>query len=72
MGQASRKTAWQPDETDRDKIRWTLRTINRSTTNYLEHGDWVSLSSLYFVAIAIHKMFHCLLMQCSYNISSPT
>lgn len=40
VGDASRKEAWKNDDTDRDNIRWTLRTINRSSTNYLQHGDW--------------------------------
>merc|ERR1712007_386067 len=29
VGDASRKTAWAPWETDRDNIRWTLTTINQ-------------------------------------------
>ena len=40
VGDASRKTVWAPWETDRDNIRWTLRTINRVDTDYLDHGDW--------------------------------
>jgi len=40
VGDASRKTAWRSSETDRDNIRWTMRTLNRQTTNYLDNGDW--------------------------------
>jgi len=40
VGDASQKTAWGPQDTDRDDIRWTLTTFNRRTTNYIEHGDW--------------------------------
>eukprot|EP00555_Chaetoceros_dichaeta_P012981 CAMPEP_0198265106 /NCGR_PEP_ID=MMETSP1447-20131203/20280_1 /TAXON_ID=420782 /ORGANISM="Chaetoceros dichaeta, Strain CCMP1751" /LENGTH=394 /DNA_ID=CAMNT_0043954395 /DNA_START=71 /DNA_END=1252 /DNA_ORIENTATION=- len=40
VGDASRKNAWEPQDTDRGDIRWTLTTLNRGSTNYLEHGDW--------------------------------
>lgn len=40
VGDASRKTAWEPWETDRDNIRWTLLTINSVDTNHIDHGDW--------------------------------
>lgn len=40
IGDASRKEAWTNDDSVRDNIRWTLRTINRVSTNYLQHGDW--------------------------------
>jgi len=39
-GKASRKTPWEPENIDRDDIRWTLTTFNRGKTNYREHGDW--------------------------------
>lgn len=45
MGDASRKSHWQDEETDRDDIRWTLRTINRGSTDYLQHGDWKYLEN---------------------------
>lgn len=41
MGDPHRKQAWQPDETsNRDNIRWTLRTWNRQLTRWWSHGDW--------------------------------
>lgn len=40
VGDASRKIAWASEDVHRDNIRWTLRTINRNSTNYLHHGDW--------------------------------
>jgi len=44
MGDASRRTPWQPNE-EHDDIVWTNRTWNRADTNSSHHGDWTYLKA---------------------------
>lgn len=68
VGDASRAEYFAEDETERDNIRWTLTTLNRKTTNYLQNGDWKYLIDNPDVASrnqveALFKFPQCLAME---------